>query len=74
MSDDFNTLKYEVIMGKDIRFDPDNSAPDYIGINQETDASDDNNGWVIYKFTYSGGNVTRIQKVRGAWGDRATLF
>lgn len=56
------------------QFDPNDSAPNYIGKN--TDASADNNqgDWVVYKFTYSGSNVTAINKRVGAWSARTGLF
>lgn len=68
------TLQYEMVMAHDIRFDADDSAPVYIGLNQMTDADENAISWIIYKFTYSGANVTRIQKAHGSWTDRATLF
>ena len=58
---------------KDIRFDPDDSQPTYIGLNAEGLATSDGS-WVIYKFTYSGSNATRIQSTVGVWDDRASLF
>jgi len=72
---DLNQLQYDSLKASDIRFDADDSAPNYIGLHQDTDANTSTNkDWVIYKFTYSGSNVTRIQKTKGAWDDRATLF
>jgi len=59
---------------KDIRYDADDSAPDFIGLNETEGAGTAADTWVILKFTYSGSNVTRIQKAYGAWDDRATLF
>jgi len=59
----------------DIRFDADDSAPTYIGLNVTNDASTSTDtGWKVYKFTYSGSNVTRIQLAYGAWDNRASLF
>lgn len=69
-----NDLKYEALMAHDVRYDPDESQPTYIGINSENGASTDSVGWVIYKFTYSGTNATRIQKANGTWDGRAALF
>lgn len=69
-----NTLEWESTMAHDIRFDANDSAPIYIGLNPSTNASDDSVAWVIYKFTYSGSNVTRIQKATGTWTGRASLF
>lgn len=61
----------------DIRYDADDSQPDYIGLHPENGAATDGTDgvdWKIYKFTYSGANATRIQIAYGAWDDRATLF
>jgi hypothetical protein len=58
----------------DIRFDADDTAPDYIGLHETNGASTSTATWKIYKFTYSGGAVTRIQLAYGAWDNRATLF
>jgi hypothetical protein len=66
-------LNFEAMMGHDIRFDADDAAPNYIGVSKDTVGIDTTPNWVIYKFTYSGGNVTRIQKQVGAWQDRASL-
>ena len=62
-----------VLEGRDVRFDADDSAPDYIGVNKTNNAPTSRGDWVIRKFTYSGSNVTRIQTLTGAWDDRATL-
>lgn len=68
------TLQYEMIMAHDIRFDANDTQPIYIGLNQKTDATDSTEDWIVYKFTYSGSAVTRIQKAQGSWTDRTTLF
>lgn len=57
----------------DIRFDTDDSAPIYIGLNVTNAAPTSNNDWKIYKFTYSGSNITRIQSQTGIWDNRVTL-
>ena len=61
----------------DIRFDANDAAPDYIGLHPSsgaaTDGTDPKN-WKVYKFTYSGSDVTRIQLAYGAWNDRVALF
>lgn len=57
----------------DIRFDVDDSAPIYIGLNVTNAALTSSNDWKIYKFTYSGSNTTRIQSQTGVWDNRATL-
>lgn len=55
------------------QFDPNDSAPTYIGKNINSLAGNDDSDWVIYKFTYSGSNVTSIIKKVGSWTNRATL-
>lgn len=57
----------------DIRFDADDSAPTYIGLNVSNAALTSASDWKIYKFTYSGSNTTRIQSQTGIWDNRATL-
>lgn len=74
MPRDINDLRYELESAHDIRFDADDSAPVYIGLNPEPSAVTSANSWIIFKFTYSGSNVTRIQKARGSWDNRASLF
>lgn len=56
------------------KFDPNDSAPTYIGKNTSANADDDQVDWVIYKFTYSGSDVTDIRKKTGSWASRASLF
>lgn len=58
----------------DIKFDPDDSAPIYVGLNVVKGQSLIATDWKIYKFTYSGGNTTEIQLAYGAWNNRASLF
>lgn len=58
----------------DVRFDTDDSAPTYIGMNILNGASTASSDWKIFKFTYSGANVTRTQISYGAWDSRASLF
>ena len=60
--------------GNLIKFDPNDSAPNYIGLNQTMTASDGDTDWVILKFTYGGSNVTQIQRAKGSWTGRAALF
>lgn len=75
MAVDINQLELESAGAVQILFDADDSAPTYIGLNRsETASQTTSQDWVIYKFTYSGSNVTQIQKRRGAWADRASLF
>lgn len=58
----------------DIRFDADDSAPTYIGMNVTNNASTSATDWKVLKFTYSGSNTTRIQVSYGSWDGRASLF
>jgi len=57
-----------------VKFDPDDSSPTYIGTNNDADASTSSTDWLIFKFTYSGSNITDIVKKAGAWTNRASLF
>ena len=57
----------------DIQFDASDAAPIYIGLNVTKGAADSTT-WKVYKFTYSGTDVTRIQLAYGSWTNRATLF
>lgn len=61
---------------KDVRYDSSDDVPDYIGLHFESyNADTSENKWIVYKFTYSGINVTRIQKRTDvAWDDRSRLF
>lgn len=58
----------------DIRFDASDAAPNYIGLNDTNGASTSATTWKVYKFTYSGSDVTRIQVAYGSWDGRASLF
>jgi len=71
-----NPLNVIGIDSKDVRYDPDDTLPTYIGINQISyDASTSDNTWIIYKFTYSNNQVTRVQKqINVSWDDRATIW
>lgn len=71
---DINAVNIEAQGAGDIRFDPDDSAPDYVGLNLKNSALTSSEDWLVYKFNYSGSNVTRIQKARGSWDNRASLF
>lgn len=67
--------KVVVTDAKDTRFDANDAAPDYIGINSTSnDADTSGTNWLVYKFTYSGSDVTRIQRATGSWDGRAALF
>jgi hypothetical protein len=59
----------------DIRFDADDTAPNYIGLHVTNGADTLNNSdWKILKFTYSSSATTRIQMAYGAWSNRVSLF
>lgn len=58
----------------EFRFDADDTLPNYIGKNVTLNADTAGSDWVIFKFTYSGSAVTRIQKTTGSWDGRAGLF
>ncbi len=58
----------------DIQFDPSDAAPVYIGLNVTKGASNSATDWKIYKFSYSGSDVTRIQLAYGSWTGRSGLF
>ena len=46
----------------------------YKGTHEKHDMPDTDTDWEIWKYTYDGTNVTRIEgPLRGAWHDRATL-
>ena len=46
---------------------------DYKGINTDSSAADADTDWVIWKFTWSSGNCTKIQMLVGSWTGRAGL-
>lgn len=58
----------------DIRYDVDDSAPIYIGMNVTNGSPTSGLDWKVLKFTYSGSNVIRIQVAYGAWDSRIALF
>lgn len=60
----------------DIRYDPDDSLPTYIGLNFGSyNASTSAATWTIFKYTYSSSKATRIQRRDNvAWDNRASLF
>jgi len=66
-------ISSELTMGI-VKFDADDSAPDYIGINTDKDATDAVTTWKVLKFTYSGSAVTQIEIAYGSWTGRAALF
>jgi hypothetical protein len=54
-----------------VKFDPSDLKPDYIGVNADPSADDGDTDWTIFEFTYSGDNVTQIVRSVGSWTDRA---
>jgi hypothetical protein len=58
----------------DIRYDASEENPDYVGLHLVNGAETSDANWKIYKFTYSGANVTRTQLAYGTWDGRAALF
>jgi len=71
---DITDLNYDRLKVHDSRFDPSTDTPIYIGGHEDTNADDNDPNWVIKKLTYSGTAITRLQKTKGKWSDRATLF
>jgi len=65
-----NTLAFPGIT----KFDPDDAQPDYVGLNTNPDALDNDDNWMIYSFTYSGTAATQIVRRIGSWTGRAALF
>jgi len=58
----------------DIRYDPSDALPNYIGMNLTNGAAESASDWKVLKLTYSGSDVTRIQVTYGTWTDRTDLF
>lgn len=58
----------------DIRFDPSDTSPTYIGLNELVSASTASLDWKIYKFTTSGTATVRIQMNYGSWDGRGSIF
>jgi hypothetical protein len=57
-----------------ILFDASDALPDYIGLNIDKDAATSLTDWKIYKFTYFGSDITKIQFSYGSWDGRVALF
>jgi hypothetical protein len=60
----------------DIRFDPDDATPDYIGCHVTCGASTALNDWKVYKFYYASAASSSWAEVRfayGSWAGRASL-
>jgi len=59
---------------KDQRYDYTSGNLDYKGSNVTHDAATDAETWYIWKYTWNGDNVERIEgPLIGAWDNRATL-
>lgn len=58
----------------DIRFDPTDNLPNYIGLNVKNGEATSATNWKVIKFTYNGTNSTRIQTAYGSWDGRVALF
>jgi hypothetical protein len=61
------------LVPRKVRFDASDALPIYIGVNVSADATDAQTDWLIYKFTYTGVNVTCIEARSGSWTGRASL-
>lgn len=61
----------KVISRSQTLFDASSLNPTYIGKGSEGLAQT-SDGWLIYKFTYSGSNMTQIQTGIGMWSNRAS--
>lgn len=71
---DINDVNYQLTTASRIKFDASDAAPTYIGLNTNPDAADSDGSWTVYKFTYSGSDITEIRKKIGTWTGRAALF
>ena len=72
-----NNIKPELVeLGwfGEVRFDPDDSLPNYIGLNTVNGADTSVSDWKLYKLTYSGLNITRVQLAYSSWDGRANAF
>jgi hypothetical protein len=48
-------------------------SPIYKGYHRLTNASDDDPNWWIFKYTYDGTDIVKIQESEGSWTNRTTL-
>ncbi len=69
-----NPLNVSEQVWRNIKYDASDSQPNYIGLNLDADALDSDSDWEIFKFTYSGSNVTQILRKTGTWSGRVALF
>ena len=64
----------DAVDAKIIKFDASDTAPDYIGLNEDKAAAEGDTDWIVLKFTYAGTAVTQIEKAVGSWTGRPALF
>ncbi len=62
----------------DVRFDPNDATPDYIGLNTvaQADTGSTNTTWKVYRFYYASAASTSVSEIRfayGSWSGRASL-
>ena len=57
----------------DVLFEYTGGVLDYKGVHTSHDPGTDDEGWTIYKFTWDGNDLVRLEKLTGAWDNRATL-
>jgi len=67
-------MKESVLEAQIVKYDADDTAPVYIGVNNVADASDDADDWRLYKFYYVGVGVVKIIKKTGSWTLRSSYF
>lgn len=58
----------------DIRYDPDATAPNYVGKCRDKIGDEKSPMWLIYKYTYNNKKLVRVQRTRGSWEARVKLF
>ena len=71
-----NPLNVMLFDTRDVRYDANDTLPNYVGINQASfNASTSSETWILFKFTYINDQVTRVQKqLNVAWDDRTTIW
>ena len=59
---------------KDQQIEYSSGLPVYVGRHYRSGRPDGDENWAVWKFTYSGVDVTRLEgPIVGTWTDRATL-
>ena len=59
---------------RDQRFEYEDSLLKYRGVNEKHGISEDATDWQVWKYTYSDGDVSRIEgPLEGAWSNRSSL-